>query len=120
MFPKPRRKSIARNRYRAQLNHEIQFSGGTDHDHYVREAGCQLALLMRVSPSPSPHHCTGSIQAAHLVSRGAGGRWWQVVGLCDAGHREQEAGRLHEDVIAWLHSRARIAVEAHLRSLGAI
>lgn len=128
-FPKPTKASRPKRAQRrtSQMNrtnagrrrwlHEIQFGGGIDHDAWVRGKGCMLAG--HLFPGDE-HRCSGSIQAAHLTSRGAGGKWWDIVGLCDAGHREQESGRLHPVVIPWLRSRARTMVERHLRSIGAI
>jgi len=101
------------NTERKRWLHEIQFGGGIDHDHYVRERGCALLVL-------SPHHCIGSIQAAHLSSRGAGGKWFDIVGLCDFAHRWLERGNASDETKASLRSMAKTLVDNHLRAIRAI
>lgn len=137
-FPKPgprdktgkrlrRTSQMARtNAGRKRWLHEIQFGGGCDFDHYARAAGCALARMKILDTSvdglqsAAVHACAGSIQAAHLTSRGAGGKWYSVVGLCDSAHREQESGKLSDAAMAGLRSRAKQLVADHLRSIGAI
>ena len=99
------------NRERKRWLHETDFGGGIEHDAYVRAFGCM---------STAHHVCAGSIQAAHLTSRGAGGKWWDLIGLCDTAHRLQESGKLSEDAMAHLRSRARTLTANHLRAIGAI
>lgn len=72
------------NPERKRERHMRDFDGGIQHDHFVRAKGC--ALGSRIAGTP----CGGSIQAAHVTARSVGGRWFDLVGLCDNHHRLHE------------------------------
>jgi hypothetical protein len=126
-FPKPTPRDKARkvlrrtssqlrtNRERKRLSHEIQFSGGVAHSDWIRS---KLCVLMASTPELSG--CDGRTEAAHVTSRGAGGKWFDVVPLCSGHHRDQHAGRFQTGTLAFLRSAAKACVADHLRSIGAI
>lgn len=104
------------NPERKRERHMRDFDGGIQHDHFVRARGCALSRLAEP--------CNGSIQAAHVVkTRGAGGNWTGIVGLCNAHHRMQEAmgtQRIREVTTIDLVALAKHYVLENLREKGAI
>lgn len=73
------------NAVRLKKLREVQFGG--EYAEVVRSEMCAIAKLSYVDPE-----CHGMIQASHVISRGAGGRAWDMVPLCVRHHHEQHSG----------------------------
>ena len=106
-----------RNDERRRELHAIQFDGGICHDGFVRDIPCAVAQKR------GDAKCQGAIQAAHVTSRGAGGRWYHTVPLC-AGHHQEQGERglaLFEARYDFdLCAMAQRLTQDHLTMIGAI
>lgn len=104
------------NPERERERHVECFSGGIGHDHYVRAAGCVVSMKLGIKPDTPP-------QAAHVVSRARGGKWFDTVGLSDKHHREQERWGnqwILETYGVDLEAEARRLTREHLKEIKAI
>lgn len=111
--PKRPRKALAKSRLkpyntprRSEL-HVIHFSGAISHDDWIRRkpcAGCKVFGNRQKTPT----------QAAHAISRGAGGRWVDLSPLCNECHRYQE---LNPVEWMWLRRHARKLAAQHLAEI---
>lgn len=109
------------NPERKRERHMRDFDGGIQHDHFVRAQGCILLSPWRVTLAEN--ECSGPIQAAHVRPRSTGGRWFDLVGLCERHHRMQE--RLGNEYLKIatgvdLEERAQELAERNLKEKGAI
>ena len=76
-LPGPGRPPKPKHPERSREQHVLQYTGGIGHDDWIRTQQCVVANCQRHS------------EAAHAVSRGAGGMWIHLVPLCHAHHMEQ-------------------------------
>lgn len=107
-----------RNEARRAEAYARNFSGGIDHDAWIRLQPCVMCKIV--------DNRLSNAEAAHVKARGMGGwnsSWTQLVPLCRLHHREQEARGVATIIRVYqvdLRREAQNMVSAHLRELGAI
>ncbi len=106
-----------RNPERRREAYMRDFDGGLGHDAWIRARGCTVAEWdTRVWRPRTLEICSGPIEAAHVVSRGAGGRWFQIVPICKKHHYAHHCGKLAA-VASYLATRAAELAIEHLREV---
>lgn len=84
---------------------------------WVKDQPCAvwLAVSGRVTVPPGGS-CAGAIECAHVVSRGAGGKWTSVISLCRRHHQHQHS--LGVRTFAKQYSLDLAAIAAELATRG--